>query len=1273
MKIVSVLSRVIVETKQFIKENRSNEGIYKHLEELCCKDVITQLEKIKAGAVSETEGAVHQKIELFFSNHWEQVKCSALAYTAINDHLLVSLLYELATRLSEVDPHTPPRSPLEFMMPGVSLLSIDRKFRHWCAFDRTPALKENEKIKLNHLMTSLSSLSEIEEGVYLTLTAQQLAYESEQTLFQNGDLINVRNYFIPKLADPREFFAKHILTLDGTGIIPISILLDKNEVNPYATLIQASERYRITQHSVETIALAKERDLLQHLERQDKSLLGQLNYLCRHLRLNDSHIGRGKEHDAASGAYVAIIGFQEYFQSLSKDSQQRLPKKLFDEIELLIQLCSDPTKNQNAVENLSTCIAKRREAIEGCIKEYQNIISHIAITETNFIACLNVRREAVKKAEDGLQYKLSTQSYSGKDNLPITKKLLDQYKFTLHFSNETELCTLLLLPLDEAKAIAIGREVELVKCIPNFNDLVLFMTNTPLSLLETFFFILGKPIIEHFLLNRPRDALELLSTQHDEKFQCLLEELIKADYFKNHIVWTQRRRSSDLPVLHHFILSSLALSKILELIPIDENRLARIVEKNSDNKSLLHLIAGNPESIRVTLMSLSQEDRILAIKQKNADGYTHIHLCANDPKTITAMLSTLSTESQYALLRDVFNIENIWGNTPLHLAAESNSPNALLLFLKAFSNEERLFRVKQQNRKNDTPLHVACYKGNLEAMQDLLSALLKDDRMDEIRRKGSWKSTLLHYAIPHRKILSFLIDLYPEDERLDAIKQRNLDGFGVFDLAIELKSSAAVKVMLRSLIESDRFLLMNKTNAGGCSPMHLAALHGAVNIIKVFLSVFPVKNHFELISVQSTAKYTPLHYAAIHKQSEVLSIVLSCYPLNDRYSAIQQKNSSGESALQIAVNNEKSLLTILSMLPEQDFINSLVDISLCTSTLDFNITQLLITHFSFILACHPEVFERISWLCSETDGKQLVNNALESHLKSLNATSQMTNIASTLFFKKEDQIKNLAVIAAIKRYLSGETLSMDDKAYLREGICGKIFDCYQTATKKSHFKELLGKGYVRHEVIGDRKYCGFTAFGITRERAVNLLIENIHNVRELLEPVVKELLLNEHFYNYLIKKNLLQSTTTFKTAKTQFTDLAVISGCIQYDLNEKMWADPAILQALAHIQKISIHIWTLDAVDKHLLPHCFKDDYVCYQPAGATQRLDILCSNGNLFERLDIVGFGEGNFLIDDSEIIYPLEIQKNLKKSLLEPRPPQVLAQSQPCPREYKTAPRKN
>lgn len=187
-----------------------------------------------------------------------------------------------------------------------------------------------------------------------------------------------------------------------------------------------------------------------------------------------------------------------------------------------------------------------------------------------------------------------------------------------------------------------------------------------------------------------------------------------------------------------------------------------------------------------------------------------------------------------------------------------------------------------------------------------------------------------------------------------------------------------------------------------------------------------------------------------------------------------------------------------------------------------------------------------------------------------------------------------------------------------------------------------GIGYIRHEVAGDGD-CGYTSFGITREDAVQLLSINVHNISNFIKIPVKHALLIKGFYDYLLDQNIVGVSYANALENEQLlerysTDLAIQSAYIEYDVEYRQidagYSHPAVLQALAHIQDIEIHMWRLGE-DDVLIPHnTHEGNYAVYTPQEAVRRVDLLFVNGNHFERLELSSYGSSI----TENCIYPIK-----------------------------------
>lgn len=191
----------------------------------------------------------------------------------------------------------------------------------------------------------------------------------------------------------------------------------------------------------------------------------------------------------------------------------------------------------------------------------------------------------------------------------------------------------------------------------------------------------------------------------------------------------------------------------------------------------------------------------------------------------------------------------------------------------------------------------------------------------------------------------------------------------------------------------------------------------------------------------------------------------------------------------------------------------------------------------------------------------------------------------------------------------------------------------------------LTQGYIRHKVNSDGN-CGYTAFGITRKDALQLLNENLRSIQNILQLVVRETLLTQAFCDYLNTNASIGSGVTFEYIQENLeqyaTDMRVLQGYLNYDVRDGHidagWAHPKVLQALAEICNIKLHMWTLGEGGL-LLPHVYHGhDYAVYTPSSIGSRTDLLFVNRNHFERLSFYGYP--NEIPTGS--IYPFEPLQN-------------------------------
>lgn len=242
--------------------------------------------------------------------------------------------------------------------------------------------------------------------------------------------------------------------------------------------------------------------------------------------------------------------------------------------------------------------------------------------------------------------------------------------------------------------------------------------------------------------------------------------------------------------------------------------------------------------------------------------------------------------------------------------------------------------------------------------------------------------------------------------------------------------------------------------------------------------------------------------------------------------------------------------------------------------------------------------------------------------------------------KQEVVIDNLRKKVENPEFVQKAPLKLIEKERARlielEHACQKIkqqLELFTSGVKKNDSVKSevrnSDQGYTRYEIEGDED-CGYSVFGVTREKAVELLLANISNISHLIKTSVKQALLTDDF-----SRDLLLDKKDEQMLEAYSTDSAIQNAYIRYDVQHRRidagFSHPAVLQALAHIKHLEIHMWKLGE-NNVLVPHTMEEDYSVYRPDRVEGRVDLLFVNGNHFERLELRGYGNDI----PSEGIYP-------------------------------------
>lgn len=427
-------------------------------------------------------------LETLLNENWELVKHSPLTYTALPNHEITTLLIDVAKFL------------------------VDKK-------------KELSPTE------SFSALTTLMRGITVDSILDRVDAEGHR-LYPDFD----------GTEDIHDLLKTHILDQSGAALLPIRLLTEldittESEaiINPYydyrqvetmEPYLRLGEKERLYTHSSLTKDIIDAKKNYELILNDKNNLLGHLRQLCTLLAFNSAY-GVGTETNAGMGAYNAILTFNSYYQVLSEDEKARIPADLRVEIELLINLASNPEANLNATETIETCIATRRERLERNMRGNEETLSGIGLTGETRVALLRESQALFVAAKQTLITALNTKTYlSGQDVHGVTQALLRALDVTFSISSQTDLETIKTLMPTEITALMADETIkqQFLDQIDTIENLVIFAIETSPDKLKTLFQSIG-PLLFAQKIIHPRDLVALLISLNPERIEVIVEAL----------------------------------------------------------------------------------------------------------------------------------------------------------------------------------------------------------------------------------------------------------------------------------------------------------------------------------------------------------------------------------------------------------------------------------------------------------------------------------------------------------------------------------------------------------------------------------------------------------------------------------------------------------------------------------------------------------------------------------------------------------------------------
>ena len=435
------------------------------------------------------ESVLLSTLETILSNNWDLVKGTALSYTSLPKDPSTQLLCDVATFVAQKK--ATPSPAILLLMPGISVDSLTDDL-------------DSDSHRLYPDFDSTSDLARV--------------------------------------------LSTHIMDRTNKGLIPVRLLtgIETSEhsqalINPYynyqieemSDKLNAEELERLSEHSTltqEVIAAKKNYELLLN----DRSnFLGHINELCRYLLLNNAYAGIGQHESAGSGAYPAIFAFSTYYQALGDDEKLKIPHGLRLEIDKLLALSSDPSKNINATENLETCIANRRIELLRQMNGHEERLSQIGVIDGEVKAGLLAKAKAdFITAKDELKRALdapndAAYTYSeGYDPQGLTKELLRTLAFKLSFESLKDFDVFKTLRASEIDSIMSDEELkeQFIDQLDGIDNLVIICQDLSAQKISSLFKCLDRELMSR-LIRGPRELAALLISLDTERVQAICSAL----------------------------------------------------------------------------------------------------------------------------------------------------------------------------------------------------------------------------------------------------------------------------------------------------------------------------------------------------------------------------------------------------------------------------------------------------------------------------------------------------------------------------------------------------------------------------------------------------------------------------------------------------------------------------------------------------------------------------------------------------------------------------
>ena len=200
-----------------------------------------------------------------------------------------------------------------------------------------------------------------------------------------------------------------------------------------------------------------------------------------------------------------------------------------------------------------------------------------------------------------------------------------------------------------------------------------------------------------------------------------------------------------------------------------------------------------------------------------------------------------------------------------------------------------------------------------EQIKQLIESLPEEDRLAALLEKNDYDYTLFYTQSRFPDMLEWMLDKLPERQRLDAVKK-----FGGV-LKMVANRPELIPMIVTLYPQEERLLAVSQKDIFGNSLLKEAITNATS--FKWLLALYPTaKERFAAVKEKGESGVTLLEKAISYH--EVLRSVLELYPIQDLIEALQTVGSKGLDLLWLACTHLASLQVILEFVPIEIFIVS---------------------------------------------------------------------------------------------------------------------------------------------------------------------------------------------------------------------------------------------------------------------------------------------------------------------------------------------------------------